>query len=510
MDLRSGRVPPLTSYLFTCREKARQRHDFDLVDAVHAAEASTLPVSVPPLEPEHQFAVTLEPDTFTEEKYQLYATYQTLIHHEAEDDTTRAGFRRFLCNSPLQRTTRTITEPTGTASGDHDGPDKHASSLANSGSSSGSNVISSGTPATAAAAGVTASRTTTSTTTTTSPSTTASDTTTTASEAAAATTPVAPTLTKTIHQNLGSFHQCYRLNGKLIALSVLDLLPHAVSGVYFIYDPEYARWSPGKLSALRELALAAEAGHGYYYMGYYIHGCPKMRYKAEFRPQLVLDPESMEWGSFDAYLALLEHKKYVSLARERRLMLAEGVVGDGAAATPATATAAGEVNDGGVSGLNEVNGYMYSESDDDPDVSSGVDTRDRPFRTASAAANAVAAGMSLFDIGFPGMMTLEEVCEAIDLDNITIKLGEAAYPAQVSTFFPHSLFFLSVSLVPVAIPLVLSARAGSYCFTPPSMKYSIQIVRGPCMVAGKILGLPRSCLYLALIRTVLQVSFLLW
>ena len=33
---------------------------------------------------------------------------------------------------------------------------------------------------------------------------------------------------------LGSYHQCYRLDGRLIAVAVLDLLPHAVSSVYLL------------------------------------------------------------------------------------------------------------------------------------------------------------------------------------------------------------------------------------------------------------------------------------
>jgi arginyl-tRNA---protein transferase len=37
-----------------------------------------------------------------------------------------------------------------------------------------------------------------------------------------------------ITRKLGSYHQCYRLDGKLIAVAVLDLLPHGVSSVYFL------------------------------------------------------------------------------------------------------------------------------------------------------------------------------------------------------------------------------------------------------------------------------------
>lgn len=104
-------------------------------------------------------------------------------------------------------------------------------------------------------------------------------------------------------KSLGSYHQLYRLDGVLIALSVLDLLPHAVSAVYFIYDPTYEKHSLGKISALREIALAEEYGHAYYYMGYYIHDCAKMKYKADFKPQEVLDmsqgADALSWTVLD-------------------------------------------------------------------------------------------------------------------------------------------------------------------------------------------------------------------
>lgn len=66
---------------------------------------------------------------------------------------------------------------------------------------------------------------------------------------------------------LGSYHQCYRVDGRLVAMGVLDLLPHCVSGVYFMYHEDYRAWGFGKLSACREAALAREGGYQYYYMG---------------------------------------------------------------------------------------------------------------------------------------------------------------------------------------------------------------------------------------------------
>ncbi len=65
----------------------------------------------------------------------------------------------------------------------------------------------------------------------------------------------------------------YRIDGKLVGISVVDILPLCVSSVYFIWDPEYAWASLGKISALREVALARdirEAGAkdmGWVYMG---------------------------------------------------------------------------------------------------------------------------------------------------------------------------------------------------------------------------------------------------
>ncbi|KAI8631036.1 arginine-tRNA-protein transferase [Xylariaceae sp. FL1651] len=96
-------------------------------------------------------------------------------------------------------------------------------------------------------------------------------------------------------KRLGSYHQCYRLDGKLVAIGVLDLLPDCVSAVYFIYHESIHKWSPGKLGALREIALAIEGRYRWWYSGFYIHTCPKMWYKIDYSPQQVLNPDNMQW-----------------------------------------------------------------------------------------------------------------------------------------------------------------------------------------------------------------------
>lgn len=53
----------------------------------------------------------------------------------------------------------------------------------------------------------------------------------------------------------GSYHQTYRLDGKLIAFAVLDILPSCVSSVYFVYKPEAGleRFSMGKVGSFSRM-----------------------------------------------------------------------------------------------------------------------------------------------------------------------------------------------------------------------------------------------------------------
>jgi len=213
------------------REEIRKRgNEFDLVARISEPEFRSL--KTPP-QPAHKFVVTLEPDTFTEEKYEVFENYQRLVHNEPSDKISRNGFKRFLCDSPLAREILTGV----------DGKERQ----------------------------------------------------------------------------LGSFHHCYRLDGELVAMGVLDLLPDCVSAVYFMYHESIRTQHPGKLGALREIALALDAGYRWWYSGFYIHSCPKMRYKVDYSPQYVLDPETLEWDLLDKKaLAIFDKKAYVSLSRERQ------------------------------------------------------------------------------------------------------------------------------------------------------------------------------------------------
>lgn len=121
-----------------------------------------------------------------------------------------------------------------------------------------------------------------------------------------------------IRKKGGAIHQGYYYNGKLIAMAVLDVLPEqCVSSVYFLWDPEYKSLDLGKVGALREIVFARDLGVPYYYLGYYIHSCVKMRYKGDYKPSELLDPQSRpgkpQWFALEKFQQKFNDTGYASL-----------------------------------------------------------------------------------------------------------------------------------------------------------------------------------------------------
>ncbi|XP_057483579.1 arginyl-tRNA--protein transferase 2-like [Actinidia eriantha] len=117
----------------------------------------------------------------------------------------------------------------------------------------------------------------------------------------------------------GSFHQQYLIDGRLVAVGVVDILPKCLSSKYLFWDPDLAFLSLGKYSALQEIGWVKENQHKspsleYYYLGYYIHSCSKMRYKAAYRPSELLCPLRYQWVPFEITRPLLDKKPYVILS----------------------------------------------------------------------------------------------------------------------------------------------------------------------------------------------------
>jgi arginine-tRNA-protein transferase len=76
--------------------------------------------------------------------------------------------------------------------------------------------------------------------------------------------------------------------GKLVAVSIVDVCPRSMSSVYHFFDPGEARRSVGVASVVTEIELCRELGLPFYYLGFWVQGCPAMEYKANYRTCEVL------------------------------------------------------------------------------------------------------------------------------------------------------------------------------------------------------------------------------
>ncbi|KAM6482183.1 arginine-tRNA-protein transferase [Trichoderma sp. SZMC 28011] len=295
------------------REETKKRdNEFCLTERIHEAELNR--VKTPP-EPAHKWEVTLEEDTFTEEKYLVYDNYQRVVHGDEPGERTRHSFERFLCNSPLQRQVMV-------------GPDGRK-------------------------------------------------------------------------RRLGSYHQCYRLDGVLVAVGVLDLLPQSVSSVYFLYHESVHTFAPGKLGALYEIALAVEEGYRWWYPGFYIHSCPKMKYKIDYGPQYILDPDNLDWRPLDkTILDILGRDTYTSFST----VLGENVSNTSEMRSAAsTGIPSGEAS--GTSMSLDESPQSPEDANSDEDIDEEVDeVYDSLFRSKMP--------------GIPSVATME----SLDLDHIILRI----------------------------------------------------------------------------------------
>ena len=324
--------------------------------------ARSRPPSVPPpahqapAPPAHTWRVITQPAAFEEAAYQLYVRYQVAVHGDTAEECSREQYTRFLCSSPLVR--RPFKEGgRGGGSGGDGGGGGGGSSRPGGGSISG--VGARGEPASRLAqrvAQATAERelawgeqvgslep---------SPGAQGGGPSTAADGLSDPPTPPAmlcpdmPGGAQWAHGTsasgggaddlrrwgYGSFHHRYLIDGVLVAVGVVDVLPRCLSSVYAFYDPIVARGAPapaaegspaplplaglthglelGKLTALREIQWVRDAQRvspllKHYYLGFFSPECPKMRYKGEYAPSELRCPTTRAWVPLAGALARL-------------------------------------------------------------------------------------------------------------------------------------------------------------------------------------------------------------
>lgn len=80
----------------------------------------------------------------------------------------------------------------------------------------------------------------------------------------------------------------YFYDDVLVGIGVVDLGRTSASSVYFYFDPEHSKLSPGVFSAMYEIDFCRRTGRDHLYLGLYVSDCRHLKYKEDYRPHEVL------------------------------------------------------------------------------------------------------------------------------------------------------------------------------------------------------------------------------
>lgn len=94
-----------------------------------------------------------------------------------------------------------------------------------------------------------------------------------------------------------SFEMTYRIDGQFFGAAICDQGNDSLSAVYCFYDPDFARYSPGVFSVLKQIEYCLIHQLSYLYLGFYIAESAHMSYKQNYRPhERLIDGQ---WRRFD-------------------------------------------------------------------------------------------------------------------------------------------------------------------------------------------------------------------
>jgi arginine-tRNA-protein transferase len=75
---------------------------------------------------------------------------------------------------------------------------------------------------------------------------------------------------------------------RLVAVGLVDILPHSLSSIYFFHDPAYRERGLGIYSVVSEINFARQYGLDFNYLGYWVSECQSSSYKSQFGPHQLL------------------------------------------------------------------------------------------------------------------------------------------------------------------------------------------------------------------------------
>ena len=105
---------------------------------------------------------------------------------------------------------------------------------------------------------------------------------------------------KTKHPELypefyGTYNLIHRLDNKIVAVTVVDILPHMLISDYCYYDPDYSFLDLGVFTVIREIEYMKsfnsliDNNFIYYTLGEMSQTVKKLRYKGNYRPTEIMD-----------------------------------------------------------------------------------------------------------------------------------------------------------------------------------------------------------------------------
>lgn len=86
----------------------------------------------------------------------------------------------------------------------------------------------------------------------------------------------------------------FRVDGKLVCLTLTDILADGMSAVYTFFDPDLPKRSLGVYSILWHIHETQRTGGKYVYLGYWIPDCRKMSYKNQYQVYEYYDGQTWQ------------------------------------------------------------------------------------------------------------------------------------------------------------------------------------------------------------------------
>ena len=122
----------------------------------------------------------------------------------------------------------------------------------------------------------------------------------------------------------GCYNLIHRIDGKIVAVGIVDILPNYLSSVYLYYDTDYQFLDLGVVTAILEIEYARsfhaliDNNFKYYTLGFYSENIQKLRYKGFYYPTQILDRFTMKYVFLRDVQQILKEGKHVQLSKEQK------------------------------------------------------------------------------------------------------------------------------------------------------------------------------------------------